>query len=65
MQVQQWPTIDAKTRDCEWHNVEMACKGELHMTKVDFLGKYVRPEKVDGCYLAEKNGGQVVYNWKP
>lgn len=33
--------------------------------KVDFLGKYVRPEKVDGCYLAEKTQGEPIYNWKP
>jgi ATP-dependent RNA circularization protein (DNA/RNA ligase family) len=33
--------------------------------KVDFLCKYVRPDKVDGCYLPERNGGQEIWNWKP
>lgn len=29
---------------------------------VDFLGKYVRPEKVDGAYLPEVNGGVTTWN---
>jgi hypothetical protein len=29
---------------------------------VDFLVKYVRPDKVDGCYLPEVSGGEPVYN---
>ena len=33
--------------------------------KVDFLGKYVRPDKIDGCYLPEINGGAAVWNWRP
>lgn len=33
--------------------------------KVDFLAKYVRPEKVDGCYLPELSGGEPVWNWQP
>ena len=32
---------------------------------VDFLGKYVRPEKVDGRYLPELSGGEPVWNWRP
>lgn len=32
---------------------------------VDFLIKYVRPDKVDGCYLPEISGGEPVYNWSP
>lgn len=32
---------------------------------VDFLGKYVRPEKVDGSLLPEINGGVTTWNWKP
>ena len=31
---------------------------------VDFLGKYVRPDKVDGCYLANVTGGALIYNWR-
>lgn len=33
--------------------------------KVDFLCKYVRPEKKDGIYLPEINGGETVWNWPP
>lgn len=33
--------------------------------KVDFLAKYVRPEKVDGCFLPEITGGDPVWNWRP
>jgi hypothetical protein len=31
--------------------------------KVDFLCKYVRPEKKDGIYLPEISGGDPVWNW--
>jgi hypothetical protein len=33
--------------------------------RVDFLVKYVRPEKVDGKYLPERNGGESIWNWRP
>jgi hypothetical protein len=33
--------------------------------KVDFLGKYVQPEKRDGCYLPELSGQGAVWNWRP
>lgn len=32
--------------------------------KVDFLGKYVKPGKDDGCFLPENNGGVSIWNWK-
>ena len=32
---------------------------------VDFLAKYVRPDKVDGCYLESVTGADAVWNWKP
>ncbi len=32
---------------------------------VDFLAKYVRPEKVDGVYLPELSGGEAIWNWRP
>lgn len=32
---------------------------------VDFLCKYVRSDKVDGCYLPELNGGETIWNVKP
>jgi len=39
-------------------------KGEKKQV-VDYLAKYVRPEKVDGCLLPEKTGGEAVWNWYP
>lgn len=33
--------------------------------EVDFLAKYVDPNKEDGCYLPEISGGNVVWNWRP
>ncbi len=32
---------------------------------VDFLVKYVRPDKVDGFYLPEQSGKEAVWNWRP
>ena len=32
---------------------------------VEFLGKYVRPEKVDGKYLENISGEPPIYNWTP
>lgn len=32
--------------------------------KVDFLCKWVRPDKVDGKYLPEISGKPPVWNWK-
>lgn len=32
--------------------------------RVDFLCKYVRPEKIDGCYLPEMSGESAIWNWK-
>lgn len=33
--------------------------------EVDFLCKYVRPDKVDGCYLPELTGSEPIWNWRP
>jgi len=33
--------------------------------EVDFLVKYVRPDKVDGFYLPEQTGQDAVWNWRP
>lgn len=33
--------------------------------KVDFLAKYVRPDKVDGCYLPGLNDCEPLWNWHP
>jgi len=32
---------------------------------VDFLAKYVRPDKVDGAYLSSVSGKPDVWNWRP
>jgi len=31
---------------------------------VDFLAKWVRSDKVDGCYLPEISGGETIWNWR-
>lgn len=33
--------------------------------RVDFLCKYVRPDKMDGLYLPEVSGSEAVWNWRP
>lgn len=33
--------------------------------EVDFLAKYVRPDKIDGCYLPEISGKEPIWNWHP
>ena len=33
--------------------------------EVEFLAKWVRPDKVDGCFLPEISGGEAVWNWRP
>ena len=39
-------------------------KGEKKLV-VDYLVKYVRPEKKDGIYLPEISGKESVWNWLP
>lgn len=34
-------------------------------SSVDFLAKYVRPDKVDGCYLPEVSGGEPIWHYRP
>lgn len=33
--------------------------------QVDYLAKWVRPDKVDGCYLPEVSGREPVWHWLP
>jgi len=33
--------------------------------RVDFITKYVRPDKVDGSYLESITGREAVWNWRP
>jgi hypothetical protein len=39
--------------------------GGERVWKVDFLAKYVRPDKQDGIYLPEMSGSEPVWNWRP
>ncbi|BAZ14809.1 hypothetical protein NIES4071_66590 [Calothrix sp. NIES-4071] len=39
-------------------------KSHERVWKVDFLVKYVRPNKLDGIYLPELTGKQAVWNWQ-
>jgi len=32
---------------------------------VDFLAKFVRPDKIDGTYLPEVSGEPAMWNWRP
>jgi hypothetical protein len=40
-------------------------KSSERIRKVDYLAKYVRPEKQDGIYLPEVSGKEPIYNWFP
>jgi hypothetical protein len=33
--------------------------------QMDFLAKWVRPDKVDGCFLPEVSGREPIWNWQP
>lgn len=33
--------------------------------RVEFLAKYVRPDKIDGCHLPEISGEPPIWNWHP
>lgn len=33
--------------------------------RVDFLAKWVRPDKIDGKYLESISGNEPIWNWKP
>lgn len=32
---------------------------------VDFLAKWVRSDKKDGCYLSKESGREEIWNWRP
>jgi hypothetical protein len=40
-------------------------QGAERAWRVDFLAKYVRPDKQDGIYLPEVSGSEPVWNWRP
>ena len=40
-------------------------RGSERRSDVDFLAKFVRPDKVDGVYLPEMSGSDAVWNWRP
>lgn len=51
------------------HGAEDPVEGLVYRVErdgeVDFLAKYVRHDKVDGCYLPEKSGDAPIWLWKP
>ncbi len=42
----------------------MSVEEALRRLIVDFLVKYVRPDKIDGIYLPEVSGQPPVFNWR-
>jgi hypothetical protein len=40
-------------------------KKDERVRVVDFLVKYVRPDKEDGIYLPKISGGPPIWNWRP
>jgi hypothetical protein len=46
-------------------NEQFGPAGRERRWVVDFLVKYVRPDKVDGAYLPEVSGQPAVWNWWP
>lgn len=52
-----------------WHGAIDPVEGAVYRVerkgKVDFLAKWVRPDKVDGIYLPEVSGKDAVWNWTP
>jgi hypothetical protein len=42
-----------------------SCASSERRRKVDYLAKYVRPDKSDGIYLPEVSSKPPVYNWLP
>lgn len=52
-----------------WHGAIDPVEGAVYRVerkgKVDFLAKWVRPDKVDGIYLPEVSGNNPVWNWNP
>lgn len=54
-------------RGCHWpcDEIEGVVYRVERKGKVDFLAKYVRPDKVDGKYLPEVSGQPPVWNWRP
>ena len=48
----------------ERHELIHPNSGERHLL-VDFLAKFVRPDKIDGSYLPEVSTKPEVWNWRP
>jgi hypothetical protein len=52
-----------------WHGHLDPVEGVVYRVErkgqVEYLAKYVRPEKVDGHYLPEVSGQPAVWNWRP
>lgn len=52
-----------------WHGALDLVEGAVWRVerddRVEFMAKYVRPGKQDGCYLPEISGGDPIWNWHP
>lgn len=52
-----------------WHGALDPIEGVVFRVErhgaVDFLAKFVRPDKVDGCFLPEVSGKDAIWNWYP
>lgn len=51
--------------DCALDPAEGAVWRVERHGEVDFIAKFVRPAKIDGCYLPEVSGKEAVWNWRP
>lgn len=57
-------TVEGAVWRVERNQLIQPGKGSARAWKVDFLVKYVRPEKVDGIYLPDISGKEPVWNWQ-
>jgi len=56
--------VDGAVWRVERNELVCAGRGGARRRIVDFLAKFVRPDKVDGFYLPEVSGGDPVWNWR-
>jgi len=64
-------SVDAAMEQVEpsWHGAIDPVEGVVWRVErkgqVDFLAKYVRPDKIDGVYLPEQSGKDAIWHWGP
>jgi hypothetical protein len=57
-------TVTSPTYPVERNALVNPGKSSERIWQVDFLVKYVRPDKLDGIYLPELSGKEPVWNWQ-